>query len=148
MRRPAGLLLLALLAMTGAALLRSTDAEARVEADSHYSKTQTFNTALRYLRVDLGFKVLEKDEDAGYLLFRYVPPGDPKDTSNGSIEVIKTRKDVKVFVQLPKMPQYHEVVLRNGLMRKLRDEYGEPPPPKHEKPPAKPPGDAGTDGSG
>lgn len=146
MRRPAGLLVLALLAMTGAGLLRSTDAEARVEADSNYSKLQTFNTALRYLRVDLGYKVLEKDEDAGYLLFNYAPPGDPKDTSKGSIEVIKTRHDVKVFVQIPKMPQYHEVVLRDGLMRKLRDEYGEPPP-KREKPPAKPPGDAGTDGA-
>ncbi len=139
--------MLAVLAMIGAGLFGSTDAEARVEADSHYSKTQTFNTALRYLRVDLGFKLLEKDEDAGYLLFNYVPPGDPKDTCKGSIEVIKTRDDVKVFVQIPKMPQYHEVVLRDGLMHKLRDEYGDPPPPpKHDTPPAKPPGDAGADG--
>lgn len=145
MRRPAGLLVLAALAMIGAGLLGSTDAQARVEADSHYSKTQTFNAALRYLRVDLGFKVLEKDADAGYVLFNYVPPGDPKDASKGSIEVIKTRNDVKVFVQLPKMPRYHEVVLRDGLMKKLREEYGDPPPPKRPAPPAKPKGDAGTD---
>lgn len=147
MRRPAALLVLAVLAMTGVGLLGSTDAEARVEADSHYSKLQTFNTALRYLRVDLGFKVIEKDEEAGYLLFDYVPPGDPKDICKGSIEVVKTRDDVKVFVQVPKMPEYHEMVLRDGLMRKLREEYGDPPPPKQEKPAKKPPADAGADGS-
>lgn len=146
MRRSAVILLAGALAVGAAAMLRATDAEARVEGDSPYTKTQTFNAALRYVRVDLGYEVVEKDADAGYLLFKYLPPGE-KHATGGSFEIVKVRDDVKVYVQLPTMPEYHEVVLRDGLMKKLRDEYGAPPPrqPKQPKPkPAQPP-DGGAD---
>jgi hypothetical protein len=39
------------------------------------------------------------------------------------------------------MPEYHERVLRDGLLKKLREEYGVPPPREQKKP--EPP-DAGT----
>jgi hypothetical protein len=146
MRRSAVVLLAGALAMGAAALLRAPVAEARVEGDSPYSKTQTYNAALRYVRVDLGYDVVEKDPDAGYLMFKYVPPGS-KQATDGSFEIIQVKDDVKVYVQLPKMPEYHEVVLRDGLLKKLRDEYGAPPPrhPDAPKPaPAQPP-DAGAD---
>jgi hypothetical protein len=47
---------------------------------------------------------------------------------------------VKVFVQLPEMPEYYERVMADGLIRKLKNDYGEAPaakkepPPKQEKP--------------
>jgi hypothetical protein len=118
-------------------------AGARVEAESGYSKAQTYSGALRYLRVDLGYEVIEKDPDAAYLVFRYQPPGQPKGGSTGTLEVVDRGDGVRVFVRLPSMPEYHEVVLRDGLMRKLREEYGAPP---QKKPAVKPaPVDAGSD---
>jgi hypothetical protein len=126
-----------------AALFFGVPAIARVEGDSGYSKAQTYSAALRYLRVDLGFEVLEKDPEAAYLVFRYLPPSAPKTPSTGTLEVVERPGGVRIFVRLPSVPEYHEVVLRDGLLRKLRDEYGAPPP---RKPPTAPaPADAGTD---
>jgi hypothetical protein len=126
-----------------APLLFGLPANARVEADSGYTKAQTYSTALRYLRVDLGFEVLEKDPDSAYLVFRYIPPGQPKSASTGTLEVVESSDTVRIFVRLPKLPEYHEIVLRDGLVKKLQEEYGAPPP---HKPPAKPsPSDGGTD---
>src|SRR5688572_32966841 len=114
---------------------------ARVEAESGYTKAQTYNAALRYLRVDLGYEVVEKDPDAAYLIFRYAPNRATKDPPTGTVEIVATDSRVKVFVQIPRMPEYHERVLRDGLLKKLREEYGVPPPPTERKPE---PGDGGV----
>ena len=142
MRKPAGLFGLAIGALALAGVLGADFAEARAEADSDYTKAQTYNGALRFLRVDLGYEVVEKDPDAAYLLFRYEPAGRRGNPTNGSVEVIEAKGRVKLFVQLPQMPSYHEVVLRDGLLKKLRQEYGEPPK-KPDPPRQKPPADAG-----
>lgn len=128
----------------GIAGLLASGAEARVEAEAGYTKAQTYNCALRYLRVDQGYEIVEKDADAAYLLFRYELPGRSNKT-NGSVEIVDTGDDaVKLYIQLPRMPQYHEQVLRDGLLKKLREEYGEPPP-RQKKPEKNPPADAGAD---
>lgn len=106
--------------------LATSGAEARTETHSPYSKSITYSGALRYLRVDRGYEITERDPDAAYLLFRYAPPG-RDETTGGSVEIVETRGKVKVFVQLPQMPSYHERVLTTGLMKKLRSEYGRPP---------------------
>lgn len=124
-------------------LLATRGAAARVEAGSNYTKAQTFSAALRYLRVDRGYEVVEKDPDAAYLLFRY-PMAGQRQTANGSLEVVETQAGVRIYVQLPRLPEYHEVVLRDGLLKKLREEYGESqrpapdikPAPEKSKPPA------------
>ncbi|SRR5260221_5325224 len=105
---------------------------ASVEAPSSYTKLQTYNGALRYLRVDLGYEVTEKDSDAAYLLFRFLPDGRKKET-NGAIEIVDRHEGVRVYIRLPELPRYHEQLLSDGLFRKLRDEYGEPP--RREDPP-------------
>ncbi|HEY2408105.1 MAG TPA: hypothetical protein VGI10_18990 [Polyangiaceae bacterium] len=127
-----------------AALLSVAQATARVEGDSEYSKAQTYSGALRYLRVDLGYEIVERDPDAAYLIFQYRQPGQ-KDTTTGTVQVIDSGDHVKMLVEIPKLPEYHERVLRDGLIRKLHDEYGTPPrkPPPPEKKP--PPSDAGAD---
>ena len=127
-----------------AALLLCASATARVGGESEYSKAQTYSGALRYLRVDMGFEVVERDPDAAYLIFRYELPGQKKATATGTVEVVEADGHVKLFVQIPTMPEYHERVLRDGLLRKLHDEYGTPP---HKPPPAekKPLADAGAD---
>ena len=73
-----------------------------------------------------GFEVTEKDADAAYLLFHFLHEGRKKDT-NGAIEIIERKDDVLVTVRLPDLPHYQEEMLSDGLFRKLRTEYGEPP---------------------
>jgi hypothetical protein len=129
---------------------------ARAEAEVGYTREQAFSAALRYLRVDLGYEVTEKDPDAAYLLFSFAAPEVARKTAHGSIEVIQRKRTVRVLISLPELPSYREEVLKRGLLDKLRTEYGEPsteeeppekaPPKKPEgepKPPAQPPeGDA------
>src|SRR6478736_6420096 len=88
-------------------------ADARVDGSSGYSKAQTYSGALRYLRVDLGYEVVERDPDAAYLIFRYQPPGQNKSNATGTVEIVDTDGHVKLFVQIPSMPEYHERVLRD-----------------------------------
>jgi hypothetical protein len=147
MRRPLARQLGVAVVSIAAGLLLAQGAAARVGGDSEYSKAQTYSGALRYLRVDLGYEVVERDPDAAYLIFRYQPPGPNRGNATGTVEIVDTDGHVKLFVQIPSMPEYHERVLRDGLVRKLHDEYGVPPhksaPPA---PPAKKPeADAGTD---
>jgi hypothetical protein len=118
------------------ALSTSEPAGASVEAQSAYTKVQTYNAALRYLRVDLSYEVTEKDAEAAYLLFKFVPEGRKKET-NGAIEIVERQDSVRVYVRLPELPRYQEEVLSEGLFRKLRNEYGDPP--RHEDPPPKEP---------
>ena len=118
------------------ALSASGVASANVEARSGYTKLQTYNAALRYLRVDLSYEVTEKDADAAYLLFHFVPEGRKKET-HGAIEIVERQDSVRVYVRLPELPHYQEEMLSDGLFRKLRDEYGDPP--RHEDRPANEP---------
>jgi hypothetical protein len=108
-------------------------AKARADADCYYSLPQVFGAALRYLRVDLGYEVIEKDPEAAYLLFRYRVPGDPKREVGGSVEIVKADRKVRIFVKIPQM-------------KKLAQEYGEPIRPPQEKPKFTPT-DAGVDGN-
>jgi hypothetical protein len=138
--RPRVLIALALL--LAALLLFGGTAGARVDGDSEYSKAQTYSGALRFLRVDLGYEVVEKDPEAAYLVFKYTASGQGKSESTGTLEVVEAGERVRVFVRIPRMPEYHERMLRDGLLRKLREEYGTP---VRKKPEAKPAPDAGTD---
>lgn len=119
----------------------SSPAAGRVDASSPYTKAQTYSGALRYVRVGLGYEVVEKDPDAAYLIFKYSPPGSGKDGSvTGTLEVVEASEGVRVFVNLPRMPEYHERLLRDGLLKKLREEYGAPRPVE-KKPPVPAPDD-------
>jgi len=118
-------------------LLTAVPGTARVEAVCEYTLAQAYSGALRYLRVDKGYEVYEKDADAAYLLFRYVPPGTPPRPTNGSIELVRTQNRVKLLVRLPAVAEYHEQMLRDELVRKLQDDYGQPPVSKQKKSQAK-----------
>lgn len=111
--------------------------------ESPYTYEQTFGTALRLVRVDLGLKIVEKDEASGYVMFEYTSPESGKRKSSGSIELVKGKGNTHVAVQLPAMPQYHEQMILDALMRKLLAEHGEPP--KHIKPQPDSDSDAGDD---
>jgi len=133
------------LGVAATVVLTGEPATAKTSYDSAYGFERTWNAALRMVRVDMGMKVQEKDETTGYLLFEYKTTESAKPTS-GSMEFIRSKEPdapVRVVVQLPQMPRYHEQVLVDSLVRKMRTEYGDPPAPRKRDP--SPPRDAGAD---
>ena len=131
--RAASLCLALAVAAPVAMSLWSEEASAKSAYESAYGFDRTWNAGMRLVRVDLGMKISEKDEGAGYLLFDYISPESGKKPVPGSMEFIRSRDTgaVRVVVQIPQMPGYHEQVLVDSLARKLRNEYGDPP----KKPP-------------
>jgi hypothetical protein len=139
MRSPS---LLAALGALFAALLGDVSASAKVTVDSKYTRAQTFNGALRYIRVDQQYEVIEKDVETGYFLFKYKADSGH---ATGSIQVIEANDRVRLVVQIPEYPEYHEQVLTKGIAEKLHDEYGDPPertPAKPKAPEPRPPAEA------
>jgi hypothetical protein len=107
-------------------LLGSRTVDAKTAFDSPYTLGQTYNAALRLVRVDLGLKVTERDPAAAYVMFDYKETPASDRVVPGSIEMLDSGRAVKVIVQLSQMPRYHEAVLSDALRKKLREEYGEP----------------------
>ena len=111
-----------------ATLFRAERADAKASLDSPYTLAQTFNAALRLVRIDLGLTVTEKDPTVAYVLFDYKSTESGARVVPGSIQMLETGRAVKVVVQLGQMPRYHEQVVLDALTKKLRDEYGDPTP--------------------
>ena len=125
-------------------------AHARTEKTLAYHREDAWPAAVRFIRVDAHLKVIEKDADAGYLLFEF---REEKKTFRGSLEVIDVVKDgrhqVRFVIQIEDRPAWLEIELLNKLEQKLRAELGAPAPqpaapakkdePKKEEPKAPPP---------
>ena len=133
-----------------ALLVATAAAEAKSAYESPYGYQRTWNAALRLVRVDNGWKITEKDEASGYLLFEYSAPQIAKSTP-GSLELVKPQDPdgaVSVLVQLPQMPHYHEQVILDALASKMRHEYGDPPEHRPVAPTAPPEPDGGAPDGG
>jgi hypothetical protein len=115
--------------------LFASHASASAAHESPYTFEQTFGTALRLIRVDLGLKITEKDIENGYLLFDYTSPESGRRVHPGSIEVVRGQEYVHVAVQLPALPSYHEQMIVDALARKLVAEHGDPPKKPRPAPP-------------
>ena len=92
--------------------------------------------ALRFLRIDEGHKLVEKDGEAGYVIFDLSDDGK---SFRGSLELIRVEDDgrpgVRIVVHIEDRPSYMESGLLRRLLAKLRTELGAPAP---IRPPAKP----------
>ncbi len=90
--------------------------------------SEVYSAALRFVRIDRGCKVTERDAEAAYLLFECT---DGEKTKRGSLELFPTRTEgreaVRAQVALDD-PSYVEARFLDLLERKLRDERGTPPP--------------------
>lgn len=129
-----------LLALAGAACAPAAYAKAAAESAQSYERA--WNTAVRYVRVDQNLKVTEKDIEAGYVAFDYVSSDSAHATSPGTLELVRLDGGkVRIVVQLSKMPRFHEDVFLQGVLKKLREDYGDsaPPPPPPTKPAPAPP---------
>lgn len=124
-----------------AALGFTLGAEARTVRDEPYSLDTTWNAAIRLVRVDMGLTIQERDRDIGYFTFVY---REGQRAVPGSVEVVRTEMDgrtaTRIIVQIPQMPTYTEAMMLTRLGRKLRTEYGEPPPPVRRPPAGQQPG--------
>lgn len=139
-------------AVSVALLGAPSDVHARKQREFAYGFEQTWNAAVRLLRVDLRMPVTDRDQQGGYVMFDYVS-GDKRHP--GSVELVAQpsgpRTATVVVVQVQGMPSYVEQMLLDRLGKKLLAEYGPPvAPPKAPTPtPAPSPpaseGDAGSE---
>jgi hypothetical protein len=110
-----------------------------------YPPSDVWPATIRYLRIDRGATLREKDAESGYVLFD-LP--DDKKTYKGTLELVRTndgqgdeaREATRVIVSLPELPRHYELSLLEKLAAKIKDEYGSPPalPARRPEAPKKP----------
>ena len=126
--------LLAALVLT----LAASAADARSEKTLAYQRDQAWPAAVRFLRIEAKLKIIEKDADAGFVIFEY---REDNKTFRGSLEVIDIVKDgrklVRFVIQIEDRPSWVEVEMLTKLERKLRSELGNPAPAPSPKEPPK-----------
>jgi hypothetical protein len=120
---------------------------ARSTAVLSYPLTDVWSTAVRFVRVDRGYTVREKDEESGYILFDMA---EGSKTYKASLELIRATDDqgrdaTRAAFSIPDLPRHFETMLLDKLAAKVREERGSPAPPAPKKPPEeKPKGDGGV----
>ena len=116
-------------------------AYARAQADLPYGVPEAFSTAMRFVRIDRGCKVVDKDADAAFVAFECNDDGKVK---RGSLELFKVADGVRMQVTLGDDTHGMELRWLELFERKLRDERGTPPPPPVAAPAPRPVKDGGV----
>jgi hypothetical protein len=99
---------------------------ARSQTTVTYPADRVFAAAIRFVRVDLDAKILDRDADAGFVVFEYIDDGKPY---RSALEVVATDKGVSIILDIADRPDYLEQVLLDRLRRRLRDDLGDEPRP-------------------
>lgn len=132
-------------------------ASARATLDVSLPLERAFSAALRFVRVDRGCTVTDKDADAAFVVFEC---GETK-KSRGTIELFHqgdgqsdSKRDgkrgdgrtLRIQVALPDEPHYAELRFLELFERKLKEDYGSiaPAPVRPKNPPPSAPPDGGT----
>jgi len=127
-------------AVLGVLVLAPAAAHARSAAALPYATGAVWAAAVRYLRVDRGFAIREKDEKAGYVLFDYAESGK---VFHASLELVALTEDdgrasTEVVITMPDLPRRYEMLLLGELGAKVRQERGPAPAPKSKPAPPEP----------
>ncbi|MGN6108432.1 MAG: hypothetical protein ACTHU0_25230 [Kofleriaceae bacterium] len=121
-------------ALLAAVLGAASPALARSEKTLAYSREQAWSPSVRFLAVDERLKLVEKDADAGYVLFELRDDGK---LFRGSLEVttvvVDGRSQVRFILKIEDRPSWLEIAMLQRLERKLRAELGSPAPPPSSK---------------
>ncbi|MBK9031647.1 MAG: hypothetical protein IPL61_09985 [Myxococcales bacterium] len=124
-------------------------AAARTQTTVGYAADRVFAATVRFLRIDLDAKILDKDAAAGYVVFEYVDDGKP---FRASFEVVTTERDgkptVAIVLDISDRPAYLEAILIDRLRAKLRADLGDEPRPAPAPAPAPAPKPAPPTGAG
>ncbi len=124
--------------LPGAALARAAD-------DVPYAVADVYSTALRFVRLDKGCKVVDKDAEAAFVAFECE---DDEHKKRGSVEMFRAtvggRDGARVQVALGDDPHYMELRWLELIERKLKEERGTPQPLPAPSPPPHKPTDGGT----
>ena len=86
-----------------------------------YAMADVWNTAVRFVVVDEAYTVVERDADAGYIVFKFVPHGSKRE-ERGSLELVRQGDETDVIGAMPSMPAHHEAAMLERLLGKLRRE--------------------------
>lgn len=119
-------------------------ADAKTSRKVSHSYEKVWPTAVRFLRIDEGLEIVEKDVETGYVLFDLAEEGK---RFSGSVELIR-RKDnrkrdaVELILNIEDRPSYMEHALLDRLLLKIRKELGLPKAPPKEEPEKEPGGDS------
>ena len=116
------------LAVALAAGLAAQPAYARKVESVPYPFADVWNAAVRFVVVDEAYAVTDRDADAGYLVFKLVPPG-AKREERGAIELVRQGEQTDVIVSLPGLPSHHESALLQRLLEKMKRELRAKPAP-------------------
>ncbi len=94
MRTALWLALVILIAVPGAA-------EARSQREVAHAYDEVFPAAVRFLRIDAGLKIIEKDAEAGYVLFELAEDGK---TFRGALELVRIKDGVRLIIRVDDRP--------------------------------------------
>ena len=114
----------------------ASNASARAQTELPYALGEAFSTAIRFVRIDRGCKVVDKDADAAFVAFECDDDGKVK---RGSLELFKVPAGVRTQVTLGDDTHGMELRWLELFERKLRDERGTPTAPPAPPPPSTPP---------
>ncbi len=123
-------------------LMATGPVQAKTIVTLPYPIAEVWPTAIRYLRIDRGATISEKDPDSGYVLFD-LPEGSLGKTHKGALELVRvnetverdaTREATRLVISLSNLPRHYEVTLLDKLAAKVKDEYGDPAPGVARKP--------------
>jgi hypothetical protein len=111
-----------------------------------YRFNTIWSTTIRFIRADKGFKITDKDKENGFILFGF-NDDTSEQPSTASLELLHIEDEegyqrIQLQLSIANQPSYIEIHFLDKLEEKLRDERGEPPPPrkiKRPKPKPKPP---------
>lgn len=129
--------LCALVLAAAALAAHPSPAAARSQTTVGYRVEAVFAATVRFVRVELDAKLLDKDGDAGYVVFEYVDDGKPY---RAAFELVATerngRTEVTIVLDIADRPDYLEAVLLERLRKKLRADLGDEPrsPPPAPRP--------------
>ena len=121
--------------LCGALLALPSVASAKVHLIVSYPFDAVWPGVLRFVEVDRGWKVSERDKDAGFVRFALI---DDKKAHLATLELIRVtdgdgRAAVRLQLSSSDLARFQEAPVLDALARKLRDELGPPTPPPRKK---------------
>lgn len=105
-------------------------AQAKTHVEVPYTLKEVYSAAARFVRIDRGCQITDRDPDAAFLTFECK---DDERIKRGALELMVVQvqgqpgKSVRVQVGLGDDPHYMELRFLELFERKLRQELGNPP---------------------